>query len=280
MEELTLHAGEARARIERCGAQLRSLVLGGQELLWPGKVDGWKDSAPLLFPVVGRLWPDALRHEGRSWAHPMHGLARRADFSVEARSEDSVRLAWEHSGGEAFPWAFRLEQGFRLEADRLTLTVTVTNPSLDEVLPFQLGWHPGFAGKEFRVGWEKPQAVAIHEVVPGQGWRTGERREVLPVGTTGFVWQERPTAWVADLEAGRLSIDGASLPLELCVEPAPLAWTFWQGSGQGFLCPEPWFGLPDRVNETCDFAGREGTALLAPGASWSVMMTISVRKDA
>lgn len=277
-DDVTLKAGGASARIERCGAQLRSLVLDGRELLWPGRPDGWKDSAPLLFPVVGRLWPDELRHAGRAYAHPMHGLARRADFEVEHRSDDRVRMTWAQGGGEAFPWAFRLEQEFRLEADRLVLIITVTNPSQDESLPFQLGWHPGFAGADFRVRWDRPQTVTIHEVVPGQGWRTGERREVLPEGTTGFVWQEQPTAWVADLDADRLRIDGAALPLELSVDPVPRAWTFWQGVGQDFLCPEPWFGLPDRTGETCGFAKREGTIVLEPGALWSVGMTISVRK--
>ncbi len=279
-DDVVLRSGSACARIQRCGAQLRSLVLEGEELLWPGSLEGWKDSAPLLFPVVGRLWQDELRERGIGHFHPMHGLARRVDFEIQSQSVDQVRWRWEQAGGDAFPWAFRLVQEFRLTPRGLQLEITVENPSSDVELPFQLGWHPGIWGREFRVGWDRPQSVAIHEVVPGQGWRTGEVREVLPNGTTGFRWQEQPTAWVADLDAGVLRIDGAALPLEFTVDPAPRAWTFWQGAGQEFLCPEPWFGLPDRVDESCDFSNREGTILVAPGAVWRVVMAISVRKDA
>jgi len=274
-ELVTIGHGPWTACIDPLGAQLRSLERGGEELLWPGDPEGWKDTAPWLFPVVGRLWQDRLRLGGAEHPHPMHGIVRRERFELVEQGQDRVRLRLAARACEAFPWDFVLEIGFALGDGGLAVQVRVGNPSPDRELPFQLGWHPGFAGRSLRVAWERPQPLEMLEVVPGEGWRTGAVRR-LGEDLTEFVWEEQPTAWVTRLAAGELRLEGGACPLRLRVEPAPLAWVFWQRPGQAFLCLEPWFGLPDRVGETCGFAQREGTRRLGPGEEWNVSMGIGV----
>jgi galactose mutarotase-like enzyme len=272
-ESVEISHGPWRAGIERRGAQLRSLKMDGAELLWPGDPDGWKDSAPILFPVVGRLWPDALRHQGRSVPHPMHGMVRAAAFDLVSLEPHRVVLRLDHDGNGIFPWAFGLEIEFSLDAQGLSFQARVLNPSPEESLPFQFGWHPGFSGSQFRIGWETPQELVLHEVVPGEGWRTGERREVGS-SLTEIAWTEQPTAWVTSLSASRLRLDGGILPLSLAIDPPPEAWVFWQRPGQSFLCLEPWYGLPDQRGETCEFIERTGTRVLEPGETWQMTLHI------
>lgn len=274
-ETVTIGHGPWTARIDPLGAQLRGLAKDGVELLWPGDPDGWKDTAPWLFPVVGRLWEDCLRCDGAVHPHPMHGLVRRERFELVEHAADRLRLRLERAACEAFPWDYTLDIGFSLGGEGLAVQVRVVNSSCDRELPFQLGWHPGFAGCSFRVAWERPQPLEILEVVPGEGWRTGTVRR-LGEDLTEFVWEEQPTAWVTGLEARVLRLEGGAFPLRLHVEPAPLAWVFWQRPGQEFLCLEPWFGLPDKVGETCGCEDREGTRRLGPGEEWSVTMGIGV----
>lgn len=268
-EYVKISCGNWSARIELRGAQLRSLCLDGAELLWPGDPDGWKDTAPLLFPVVGRLWPDALRHEGLVRPHPMHGIVRAASFDVLEVAADRVALRLASEASEVFPWAFVLEVVFVMAESGLRMDVQVRNPSTERDLPFQFGWHPGFAGRDFRIQWDRPQDLVLHEVVPGEGWRTGRR---LGMGdcVTGIAWSQQPTAWVTSLDAGALRLEGSRVPICLSAEPRPEAWVFWQRPGQDFLCLEPWYGLPDRTEETCDFASREATRTIVPQASWQV----------
>lgn len=270
---VTIESGPWTARIDPLGAQLRSLAKDGVELLWPGDPDGWKDTAPWLFPVVGRLWEDRLRRDGAQHPHPMHGMVRRERFGLLERGADRVRLRLEGLACEAFPWDFALDIGFSLGEAGLSVQVRVSNPSPDRELPFQLGWHPGFAGRGFRVAWERPQPLDMQEVVPGEGWRTGTVRRIGE-DLTEFVWEEQPTAWVTGLAARELRIEGGARPVRLRVDPAPPVWVFWQRPGQDFLCLEPWFGLPDKVGEACGFARREGTRSLGPGEEWNVSMGI------
>jgi galactose mutarotase-like enzyme len=272
-DPVTISSTGWTARIEPRGAQLRSLTRGGVELLWPGDPDGWADSAPLLFPVVGRLGCDALHRDGVAHPHPMHGLARRRDFQPVEVACDRVRFGLDGTPEASFPWAWRLGVEFRLDGDGLAVEVEVTNPSALEALPFQVGWHPGFAGRDFRVAWDLAQDLRVLEVVPGEGRRTGEVRAVGD-NLTEFVWSVQPTAWVSTLGTTRIRLEGGALPVFLEADPPPEAWVFWQRPGQDFLCPEPWYGLPDRVGERCEFAAREGTRTLAPGGSWQCRFRI------
>ena len=56
-----LHQNGAEAAIAQSGAELQALRLGGMDLLWAaGPL--WPRHAPLLFPIVGGLKGDTLRH--------------------------------------------------------------------------------------------------------------------------------------------------------------------------------------------------------------------------
>jgi galactose mutarotase-like enzyme len=79
-ETHTISAGGISATIKADGAELCSLrTPDGQELLWQaGPV--WPRHAPWLFPIVGRLKNDELRHRGQSYKLTQHGFARDLQF--------------------------------------------------------------------------------------------------------------------------------------------------------------------------------------------------------
>ena len=52
----------------------------------------WPRHAPVLFPIVGRLKDDRLRHQGKSYHLPQHGFARDRRFAWLNRSATACRL--------------------------------------------------------------------------------------------------------------------------------------------------------------------------------------------
>jgi galactose mutarotase-like enzyme len=63
----TLRCDRIAATITADGAELCSLQNAeGRELLWQAGSQ-WPRHAPLLFPIVGRLKNDELRHRGTSY---------------------------------------------------------------------------------------------------------------------------------------------------------------------------------------------------------------------
>ena len=113
-------------------------------MLWQAR-PVWPRHAPVLFPIVGRLKDDTLRHEGKSYRLTQHGFARDRRFAWLNRSATACRLVL-HEDAETramYPFAFRLEIAFALDDDVLEQRFTLTNPGRG-VLPASLGAHPGF----------------------------------------------------------------------------------------------------------------------------------------
>ncbi|MBO0712987.1 MAG: aldose 1-epimerase family protein, partial [Acetobacteraceae bacterium] len=128
--------GYLSATIKTEGAELCSLRDSEDaELLWQAE-PVWPRHAPVLFPIVGRLKDDMLRHRGRSYRITQHGFARDRRFAWLQRTATSSRLALHDDAATRaqFPFAFRFEIAYALADDALEITYTVGNPGR-EVLP-------------------------------------------------------------------------------------------------------------------------------------------------
>src|SRR5262245_31231684 len=133
------------ATIKRHGAELCSLKNeAGSELMWQAGPE-WPRHSPLLFPIVGRLKNDELRHRGRVYPMTQHGVARDHDFEWVARDESSAVLLLTDNDEtrKRYPFAFRLAVTFALNELDLDVTFEITNTG-GEMLPASIGAHPAF----------------------------------------------------------------------------------------------------------------------------------------
>ena len=140
-----LRSGQVAATIKRHGAELCSLkTAAGGELIWQAGPE-WPRHSPLLFPIVGRLNNDELRHRGKAYPMTQHGVARDHDFEWVARDESSAALvlADNDETRKRYPFAFRLAVTFALNESDLDVTFEVTNTGR-EMLPASIGAHPAF----------------------------------------------------------------------------------------------------------------------------------------
>lgn len=75
-DRYVITAGGIAAAIKADGAELCSLkTADGLELLWQTGSE-WPRHAPLLFPIVGQLKNDRLKHQGKTCEMMKHGVAR------------------------------------------------------------------------------------------------------------------------------------------------------------------------------------------------------------
>ena len=88
----TLHSEEISATIKGAGAELCSLRNAeGLELLWQAG-PAWPRHAPLLFPIVGRLKNDELRHRGKTY--PMTSTVLRAIIDLPGCGVSRICASW------------------------------------------------------------------------------------------------------------------------------------------------------------------------------------------
>ena len=145
METFTIRSDRISATIKSGGAELCSLkTADGLELLWQAGQQ-WPRHAPLLFPIVGRLKGDQLRHRGRTYPMTQHGFARDHRFSC-LRHEPAFCQLVLYDDPETlsrYPFPFRLEISYTAKGADLEVALQITNTG-DENMPASIGAHPAF----------------------------------------------------------------------------------------------------------------------------------------
>ncbi len=275
MDRHTLSNGTLSATVKADGAELCSLLdAAGQEMLWQAE-PVWPRHAPVLFPIVGRLKNDELRHQGKSYRLTQHGFARDRRFAWLNRSATSCRLVLRDDADTRahYPFAFRLEIAFTLDDDVLETSFTVANPGRD-VLPASVGAHPAFVWP-LADGVEKQAHVlefADPEPEPIRRLDGGLiKPDPVPTPIVGQTLPLAPSLFDADA----IILDQpASTSVRYAAPGAPaieVAWEgfrqlgIWSRAGGDFLCIEPWCGMASPADFDGEFRDKPGLMLIPPG---------------
>ncbi len=105
-----------------------------------------------LVPFSNRLAHAVLHWNGtahplvKNWPpdpHTIHGVGWERPWTVLQESESMALLGYRHRADNAWPFDFETSQAFRLDAQGLEMTMSITNQS-DHAAPVGLGWHPFF----------------------------------------------------------------------------------------------------------------------------------------
>ena len=149
----------ARFRPDWGGRMTHLMHAGMGDILAPTQTDvfdpyDWpRAGAYPLAPYHNRVYGASFVESGKTHRllpHPaltpdaMHGPAHRRPWHVASVAEDRVTLRLNYEADDEWPFAFRAEQHFRLEPDRLIVELSIINASAVSA-PVSLGWHPYFA---------------------------------------------------------------------------------------------------------------------------------------
>jgi len=283
----TLDSGGISATVKAAGAELCSLKNSeGLELLWQAG-PAWPRHSPLLFPIVGRLKNDELRHQGKTFPMTQHGFARDRTFDWGARGKTSCTLvlADDATSRLRFPFAFRLAVTYAVEDVHLDVRFEITNTG-DEILPASLGGHPAF-NWPLLPGLQK-EAYGIHfskeEPAPIRRLKSGllrDQPEPTPIEGKYLALSEQlftDDAIIMDRPA--------STGIRFAADRGPAIGMQWQGfrelgiwskpDGAPFLCLEPWRGFASPLDFDGEFLDKPGIMKIAPGKTEILSYRISV----
>ena len=273
------------------GAELVSVreKATGRELMWRGDAAVWGRHAPILFPYCGRLRGGAFTHRGVRYEGGQHGFARAMEPALVEKGEAHVSLCLEANvlTMEKFPFAFRLSSTYTLQGTSVVHRVQVENQS-GEVMPFSLGYHPGFAcpfdaahgTQDYVLRFDVPQTPAVVEVDEATGLVTGGTHTLFENGTdiplTDHLF-DHDRICMTNLTARSLSLveagTGRGVSVDIAGFPYVLVWSV-KGPVQ-FVCIEPWHGLPDAANATGEWLEKPATVRLAPDESWGTQLCMT-----
>ena len=269
----TLENANVRAVISNAGAELRSLkdLRNGREQMWERDPAVWKQSAPWLFPIVGKLREDIYRVGDRSYGLTIHGFASRKRFETVEYTQNMLhlRLTADEETRACYPWDFELHIAYELEDHGLKITARVVDLSGDTMY-FSLGAHPGFAcDTGDRLIFECPERLTVHRL-------TEDTHLLLPAKQDEEETRELTLApEMFDSEAMILEApksrsvmlerrDGTCVRYRFPQVPWLGLWSR-RGSSLRYICIEPWFGVDDPIDADGALEKKCAIRSLRPG---------------
>lgn len=271
------------ADIAPLGAELvRLRDRNGADLLWNGDPAVWNGRSPLLFPIVGEVARNRLNVAGKAYEIGRHGFARSSTFALVG--SDTASCTWRLESSEVtrrqYPFEFRLDVNYRIEDATLRMEAKVANTG-SMVMPASFGFHPALR-------WPLPygKSRAVHEIVFERDEPAPIRRPVdgllsaeqfaTPVRDRRLLLHDdlfEDGALVFDTLASRSVLYGEAIRVDFPRMPHLGIWT---KPGAGYVCIEPWQGHASPEDFDGELADKPGIVAIAPGATESFAMSISV----
>lgn len=275
-ETMRLSAGQCEIELGAIGAEVMAWRMAGRDLIWHGDAAFWPRRAPVLFPFCGWLKDLKFRAKGQEYATDVHGFGRTAAFAMQQLSPARARLSLQSDAGTLaqFPYQFALEIIVEVSETGFSYGFHVRNPG-EEILPFSLGFHPGFlwpfdGGDKmaYQLRLERDETPEPVVIAPG-GLFTRDthplplKNRMLDLSRT---FEKQDSIVLRDAASRSVEfIAPSGRKIAIATENFP-NWVFWTKPGAGYLCIERWSGQGDPVDFTGEIVDKPGMTLLAPGA--------------
>ena len=284
------------ACIDLQGAELTSLKKQGstEELIWTADKEYWGRHAPMLFPIVGKVWTGEYRVGDKTYNLSQHGFARDRQFKVLCQDKESVVLCLESDAQslQVYPYAFRLEATYRLEDNALVVEWRIKNPG-QEPMYFQIGAHPGFNYRDFHkddsihgffrlTQGDEPVSRLIIGQLTTDGFRSDsagmmelDSDVMLPL-TPGLFENDALVLEEYQIDQVILYDKDCNPYIAVETQDAPV-WGLWSPPAKNapFVCIEPWMGRCDYQGYDGDISGRDYINRLEAGKSQAFCFRIS-----
>lgn len=288
----TLENEKVKITVSKQGAELHNITskVDGTEYLWNRNKRYWSYSAPVLFPIVGKVKNGTYKVDGKEYNLPQHGLARLKEFEMIEKTDDKIifELVASEETLKVYPYKFSLKIAYTLVENGVVTEYIVENTD-NKVIYFSIGAHPAFmcpmvAGEiiddyyfEFNEK-ENCDIISISE----QGYIKRERKQylvdnnIIPLNFDVF----KGDALVFDsLKSNKISLKSVNhdkvLTMDFTGFPYMGLWT--KATGAPFVCIEPWYGHADFEDFDGELKDKAGIEKLEVGQKFNSAYTLTIK---
>ncbi|TAH11929.1 MAG: aldose 1-epimerase family protein [Sphingobacteriia bacterium] len=274
--------------VNQMGAELQSIFCKDNQLeyLWNGDPAFWGKKSPVLFPIVGGLKNNTYKHKGSNYQLSRHGFAREMEFTLSAKSKDSISFTLNANKQtlEQYPFLFRFVITYSLHKNVLSCNYQVTNIDIKPMF-FSVGAHPAFkvplvdgnAFEDYHLLFESTETAnqwplspeGLIQTTPIPFFNNTNRIELVKDLFYGdaLVFKQ--------LKSNNISLLNAKNKHGFKFEYDQFPFMgIWSAKNADFVCIEPWCGIADSVDATGELNQKEGMNVLTPGElmsrTWSV----------
>jgi len=280
---VTLKNSELTVKVNEMGAELRSIVYNDTEYMWEGKPEIWSGTAPIMFPICGGLKEDKYLLSGKEYTLTKHGFAKLSLFEVESATDDCAVFLLRSSDEtkSSYPFDFEFRVIYTLDGKTLKVDYKVDNKSADTMY-FNVGAHEAYATPEgiedYDVLFDSEQTLSAQNlygnILALTSYPIIKDSKVLPLYDKYFILDALPFKDIT-FKAATLRNRKTGRAIRIDFPDAPY-FLLWHKHGAGYMCLEPWNGIPDVPGSSYDITEKEGITALSANNTFTFTHTITV----
>lgn len=279
---ITLNNGTLTVKINEIGAEIKSVVKGGTELMWPGRSEVWGNTAPLMFPICGGLKEDKYILDGKEYTLEKHGFTRNALFGVESATDTQAvfLLKANDETRKSYPFEFELRVIYTIDGESIKIEYKVDNRD-NKTMYFSIGSHEAYYTPEgiedYDVIFPEKETLDASDLYGNILAKSGRRiikdsdtialyDKYFIIDALVFTTLKSRSATLRNRKTGRaVKVDF----------PFAKYFLLWHKHGAPYICLEPWTGIPDVEGSGYDITKKEGITALDAGKTYLGEHTIT-----
>lgn len=281
--------------IDELGAQMSSIFLKEEnlEFLWQKNPEYWKSSAPVPFPIIGKLNNMETKFQGKKYTMKSNGIIRYEVIPIVDQSKSHVEFLFTNTEKTKENYPFDCQVKIRYELDGNTLTVKSTIYNDDkQMIYYNYAGHPGFRTplyddetcNDYYVEFDKNESIGVFalsdtgqllpETIPffENEKRFFIRKDLFCKEALGFRHPKSNFVSIKSLKHShevKLGFEGFD---NLAI------WSpFIEEKDLKFICLEPWIGHSDFMGNIGEFSDRDEIASLKAGECKEYIYTIEIK---
>lgn len=290
-KEMAIQNEYLRVKSKRFGAELTSILLKEDrtEYLWQGDSTSWADQAIIQFPIVGNVRNNAYRLDGKTYQIMSHGFARVSDFTIIDKSDDHIayQLKSNENSRKIYPYDFVFTVAYQLVGKTIQIHFKVENKTKGDMY-FSLGYHPGFncpmlPGQSFNdyfLEFENKETLERsfleNNLVIAHKELLLDTSKIVPISRDLF---KDDALILENFVSKQISLKSnvSNKSVTVAFDDAEYLGIWSPNKSGNFVCIEPWYGLPDFVEDSVDFDQKKGMQLLAQNQVFKTTFEIQIK---
>ena len=288
----TLENEKIKITVSKQGAELHNITskVDGTEYLWNRNKRYWGYSAPVLFPIVGKVKNGTYKVDGKEYNLPQHELARLKEFEMLEKTDNKIifELVDSEETLKVYPYKFSLKIAYTLVESGVVTEYIVENTD-NKTIYFSIGAHPAFMCP-----------MVVGEIIDDYYFEFNEKEncDIMPISEEGYIKRERKQylvnnniiplnfdvfkgdALVFDsLKSNKISLKSVNhdkvLTMDFTGFPYMGLWT--KATGAPFVCIEPWYGHADFEDFDGELKDKAGIEKLQIGQKFNSSYTVTIK---
>ena len=279
---IRIESEQMQVDIDELGAQISSIKLKSEDLefLWQKDSQYWSSSAPVPFPIIGKLNENKTLFDGKEYSMRSNGIIRYEQIPLVSREKNQVEFLFTNTSKTQsnYPYECRVKLNFQVEDNKLSVTATIFNDG------FRIPLFEGENANDYYFEFDSNEHAFIYSMAStGQLLPNKEqffenerrfflRKELFKNEAITFV---KPTSTsiflknIRNCHEVKVSFDGFdNLAL----------WTPYNKDKElCLICIEPWIGHSDFKDYSGEFKNRDGVSFVEPGQQKVYTYTIEIK---